>query len=123
MLIAFLLILGGVLFALEEGCSFWSQSLTWRALFCSMCAFFGLNLFTGLFISGEIFTFSRNNSFLTLTGEGLISFGTFPQNHPLWTAKDLIVFAIMGFGAGILGATFNALNEKITIYRKKYMSG
>ena len=86
-----------------------------------MCAFFGLNMLSGLAISSQKRDDLSNNHVITLIGEGLVSFGTFPQNQNLWTAKDLIVFILMGFGGGILGATFNALNKKLTIYRFKFM--
>ena len=85
--------IGGVMFSLEEGCSFWNQLLTWRIvsliatipvrcilkairftsfvqLFCSSCAAFTLNFFLSL-SNGKDF------GFLSFGTPGLVDFGTF----------------------------------------------
>ena len=40
----------------------------------------------------------------------------------LWTVLDLVVFIVMGFFGGLLGALFNYLNTKLTIYRMKHLT-
>uniref|UniRef100_A0A8C4SP16 Uncharacterized protein n=1 Tax=Erpetoichthys calabaricus TaxID=27687 RepID=A0A8C4SP16_ERPCA len=107
--------IGGTLFSLEEGSSFWNQALTWKVLFCSMSATFTLNFFR----SG--IQFSSWGSFQL---PGLLNFGEFKcsdadkQCH-LWTAVDLAFFVVMGVCGGLLGATFNCLNKRLAKYRMK----
>ncbi|RLN67619.1 hypothetical protein BBP00_00001504 [Phytophthora kernoviae] len=45
--------IGGVLFALEEGASFWHQNLTWRTFFCAMVSAFVLNYFMSFMEASE----------------------------------------------------------------------
>ena len=110
--------IGGVLFSLEEGASFWNQALTWKTLFCTMTSTFTLNFF----LSGVY-----DNSWGTFNQNGLLTFGTFEcssnqRGCQLWTITDLFIFILMGVGGGIFGLTFNFINSKLTVLRLKYLS-
>jgi len=110
--------IGGVLFSLEEGCSFWNQVLTWKTLFCTMTSTFTLNFF----LSGI-----RTGAWGSFYQSGLLTFGVFqcPPDSPdchLWTAYDLFIFIAIGFGGGIFGFIFNQLNTVLTRWRINYLS-
>nr|XP_034974731.1 chloride transport protein 6 [Zootoca vivipara] len=60
--------IGGTLFSLEEGSSFWNQGLTWKVLFCSMSATFTLNFFRSGIQFGSWGSFQL---------PGLLNFGEF----------------------------------------------
>ncbi|KAM3921298.1 H(+)/Cl(-) exchange transporter 6 [Leptodactylus fuscus] len=107
--------IGGTLFSLEEGSSFWNQGLTWKVLFCSMSATFTLNFFR----SGILFS-----SWGSFQVPGLLNFGEFKCSDSdkkchLWTVLDLAFFIIMGVIGGLLGAMFNCLNKRLAKYRMK----
>uniref|UniRef100_H2Z665 Chloride channel protein n=1 Tax=Ciona savignyi TaxID=51511 RepID=H2Z665_CIOSA len=104
--------IGGVLFSLEEGCSFWNQSLTWKTLFCTMTSTFTLNFF----LSGTL-----DHSWGSFSQSGLLTFGVFENCH-LWTLVDLIIFILIGVGGGLFGMVFNAINTRLTIFRLKYLA-
>lgn len=109
--------IGGTLFSLEEGSSFWNQALTWKVLFCSMSAAFTLNFFR----SG--INFSKWGSFQL---PGLLNFGEFKcpdgdKNCHLWTAVDLAFLIMMGVVGGLLGALFNCMNKCLAKYRIKHI--
>uniref|UniRef100_A0A8C3G8L5 Chloride channel protein n=1 Tax=Cyclopterus lumpus TaxID=8103 RepID=A0A8C3G8L5_CYCLU len=125
--------IGGTLFSLEEGSSFWNQALTWKVvrhlfsflsfcyilfqLFCSMSATFTLNFFR----SG--INFNKWGSFQL---PGLLNFGEFKcsdgdKNCHLWTAVDLAFFVLMGVVGGLLGALFNCMNKILAKYRIKHI--
>eukprot|EP00049_Salpingoeca_infusionum_P002964 m.61731 g.61731 ORF g.61731 m.61731 type:complete len:816 (-) comp11878_c0_seq3:424-2871(-) len=102
--------IGGVLFSLEEGASFWNQSLTWRIFFCSMVATFTLNiLLSGL----------NEHTWGALSNPGLINFGKF-EDMP-YSYVELPIYIGMGIIGGFLGALFNYINELLTIFRNKYI--
>lgn len=100
---------GGVLFSLEEGASFWNQALTWRIFFGSMISTFTLNIFISLI----------NGKFGDLSNPGLINFGKFTNAEYVWF--EIPIFILMGAIGGLLGALFNYINIKLTQFRTKYI--
>uniref|UniRef100_H3G534 Chloride channel protein n=1 Tax=Phytophthora ramorum TaxID=164328 RepID=H3G534_PHYRM len=104
--------IGGVLFVLEEGASFWNQTLTWRTLFCAMSATFTL----AFFLSGM----NDNLSWGTLGSHtGSFSFGPFTSStYQIW---EVPLFILMGIGGGLQGAFFNALNTRLAKVRSRWV--
>ncbi|XP_076839677.1 H(+)/Cl(-) exchange transporter 7 isoform X2 [Brachyhypopomus gauderio] len=102
---------GGVLFSLEEGASFWNQMLTWRIFFASMISTFTLNFFLSVYHgkTGE------------LSSPGLINFGSFDLESVQYNLYEIPLFICMGAIGGLLGALFNVLNYWLTIFRIRYV--
>ncbi|CAG0882457.1 unnamed protein product [Darwinula stevensoni] len=100
---------GGVLFSLEEGASFWNQSLTWRIFFGSMVSVFVLNLVLSAYHGqpGQ------------LAYAGLLNFGKFDTLNYDWL--ELPIFLCMGGIGGLLGAFFNQLNYKLSKFRMRHI--
>ncbi|XP_050723076.1 H(+)/Cl(-) exchange transporter 7-like isoform X2 [Eriocheir sinensis] len=101
---------GGVLFSLEEGASFWNQSLTWRVFFGAMMSAFTLNLVLSAFngVPGK------------LNYNGLLNFGKFEDlTYEIW---EFVPFLLMGVMGGLLGALFNFINLKLTALRMRYIT-
>ncbi|XP_077305599.1 H(+)/Cl(-) exchange transporter 7 [Lithobates pipiens] len=102
---------GGVLFSLEEGASFWNQLLTWRIFFASMISTFTLNFVLSIY----------NRKPGDLSNPGLINFGRFDTDENSYKYFELPIFIAMGAIGGILGALFNALNNLLTVFRIRYL--
>ena len=105
--------IGGILFALEEGASYWGPSLTWRTFFCSMIAFTTLLMLDTL---GSVFGkvgFNRLFSFGNFIYEqgGLSSFAVY----------ELFGFVAIGALGGVIGALFNYTNESLTKWRLQHV--
>ncbi|AWP18674.1 Chloride channel protein [Scophthalmus maximus] len=102
---------GGVLFSLEEGASFWNQMLTWRIFFASMISTFTLNFFLSVY--------HKNPG--DLSNPGLINFGRFQSDSVAYNLYEIPLFIAMGAIGGLLGALFNILNYWLTIFRIRYV--
>uniref|UniRef100_A0A1B6HWZ7 Chloride channel protein n=1 Tax=Homalodisca liturata TaxID=320908 RepID=A0A1B6HWZ7_9HEMI len=100
---------GGVLFSLEEGASFWNQSLTWRIFFASIVSTFTLNIVLSAYHGhpGD------------LAYAGLLNFGEFAKLS--YEIFELPFFVLMGAFGGLTGALFNHINYKITVFRMRYI--
>lgn len=99
---------GGVLFSLEEGASFWNQGLTWRIFFSSMVSYFTLNTLLSWYHghTGQ------------LQYSGLLNFGSFDNlSYQYWEIP--LIFIPMGIVGGLLGALFVIINVKLSKFRNE----
>mmetsp|Transcript_24695 Transcript_24695/g.60675 ORF Transcript_24695/g.60675 Transcript_24695/m.60675 type:complete len:443 (+) Transcript_24695:165-1493(+) len=101
--------IGGILFALEEGASYWGPSVTWRSFFCSMIAL------------STLYTLNTIGNAFGKVGFGrLFSFGNFVfEDESSFAVFELLPFVLLGAIGGLIGAVFNNTNERITRWRMK----
>ncbi|XP_063380868.1 H(+)/Cl(-) exchange transporter 7 [Cydia fagiglandana] len=102
--------IGGVLFSLEEGTSFWNQALTWRTFFGTVVSTFTLNCALSAYHgrAGE------------LSYPGLLNLGKM-EPFP-FQFYELPVFMFFGAVGGCLGALWNHINYKLSVFRIRYIT-
>lgn len=111
--------IAGILFAMEEGASFWSTHLTWRC-FLSACvtvvAMYSIISSTQIadfhIVSMDLFNGVEQQS-------AIIPSGFVPQ-FKLW---EYSLFAAVGAAGGLLGALFIKTNRAIAVTRRKMAMG
>jgi chloride channel 7 len=101
--------IGGILFTLEEGASFWSTTLTFRAFFCAMVTELTVNLINSGFTLGVD------------TPQSMFDFGKFDAFRG-YATFELVVFALIGCLGGVVGAFFNYINKRATVFRSKHVN-
>ena len=89
--------------------------MTWGNFFCAVVAAVTINVF--------LTAIDTSVTFGLLNTPGMFTFGTFNVSiASSFNVCEMPYFAVMGVGGGLLGALFNYLNEKITIWRLKYIN-
>lgn len=105
--------IGGILFALEEGSSYWTPSITFRTFFCSASSIATLYVLNSVGIQFGKVGFDK-----------LFSFGNFifEDGESSYAVFELGIFLPIGIMGGLIGACFNEANKAITIWRIKYIN-
>ena len=104
--------IGGVLFALEEAASYWSTTLTFRTFFCGMITMLTVSLLFddqdfGRTPTHDLFVFGQ---FKDLK-DGVTNYRTY----------ELFIFTFMGMTGGALGAFFNWIYTKVSVFYVSHM--
>ncbi|OEU12785.1 Voltage_CLC-domain-containing protein [Fragilariopsis cylindrus CCMP1102] len=100
---AFLTPIGGVLFAMEEGASFWSALLAWRS-FAAAC----VTTIT-LYVLDWVLALIK----AAISGEDTTN------DVPSFRVYDFLLFAVIGILAGIVGSLWIEANSYITTLRRR----
>lgn len=102
--------IGGILLALEEGSSFWSTNTTFRAFICAAIT----QLTMGLIFPKE----STSSAEMFALGQ----FENLFDGRANYRVYELPIFLAIGCIGGCVGALFNFINGRVTLYRKKYLN-
>lgn len=102
--------IGGILFALEEGASFWNVDVTLRAFITAAMTQFTLSILLAdqATSSTEMFAFGE---FINLS-----------TGHTNYHIYEVPLFFVIGLGGGLIGVCFNHINKIVTLYRKAHLN-
>jgi chloride channel 7 len=111
--------IGGCLFAVEEGASFYSQSMLWRGFLATCMGVLTIHWLDQL--DFDALDFARAK-FGTHRDFGLYTDDEANYSRVFWWYFwEVPLFAGLGALGGLLGALFVKLNVKITTWRQKYV--
>ncbi|CAM9787116.1 unnamed protein product [Ectocarpus sp. 6 AP-2014] len=105
--------IGGVLFALEEGASFWTTFLTWRSFAAAVVT-----------VVVYYLVFQGRNMFdEPLTASDIFVFGEFQDSDSSFYMWELPMFALIATLGGLLGAGFVACSKRMALFRARNLAG
>ncbi|CAM9177656.1 unnamed protein product, partial [Laminaria digitata] len=105
--------IGGVLFALEEGASFWTTFLTWRSFAAAVVTVVVYYLvFQGTTMFRE-----------PLEASDIFLFGEFQDSESSFYMWELPIFALIATLGGLLGAGFVGVSKRLALFRARHLAG
>lgn len=103
---------GGLLFAMEEVASFWSQRLTWVIFFSTLCATFFVQLFSSAFEDWRYvggFGYWQDSASILFEVQRVVRFNV----------AAVPVVAVIGVVCGLLASLFTFANLKVARWRAR----
>jgi len=132
--------IGGIMFTLEEGASFWSTTLTFRAFFCALMTQLTYEICTSIknaqfinsgsnqngpyqdddaYIPSSLLDDTANDFSVKSVDLAFLPFGSF-QNIQKPQPFELFFFILIGASGGLLGALFNYICERMYYFRSRF---
>ncbi|KAL7496236.1 hypothetical protein ACHAWT_005885 [Skeletonema menzelii] len=112
--------ISGILFAMEEGSSFWSTRLTWRCFLSACVTVITMYAIMTRMGRGHAFHVTSMAVFNGIDEErfsDLVKGNV--EDHPNFDLWEYAMFVVMGSLGGIVGAFFCVVNRKIAILRRR----
>ena len=99
---------GGVLFALEEASSWWSNQVLWRAFFTTAVVSVSLRMMMKLCGGNNCGYFGSGGYIIFEISQGQVDY----------QLMELFPMLLLGLLGGILGSTFNSLSAQLCLWRR-----